>query len=279
MEMALDIQDLLEGRELWSKAKQPASLNGGMAPIPNEKDKSSTSQRGTAVRLRSTQRVKRSPIRAGRIFHKRVTKYFAGALFGVGLLLFGLRVGQGVWHKGPPAQNGTAKSMAAPLPLLGEEAAVKTAPDLPPALSGTNVPSAPPSELVAKMTRKSPPKSPTQPVHSSAAIASAGPAATLDIEVDHKFAEAHLSIWVDGTLSYTRTLEGTDKKHFVVFHHVQGHEIHAMQITPGKHRFRVQVTSGTNSSDQIVTGDFASGNEKLLRISFDKRGEMDLNLE
>ncbi len=282
MEMALDIQDLLEGRELWSKAKQPASLNGGIAPIPSEKDKSSTSQRATAVRLRSTQRAKSSPISAAeRILDKKVTKYFAGTLFGVGLLLFGLRVGHVVWHKGPPTQNGTPKGMAAPLPLSGEEATVKTALDLPPAVSSTSVPSALPSKLVAKKTktRKSPPASPTQPAHSSAAIASPGPAATLDIEVDHKFAEAHLSIWVDGRLSYTRTLEGTDKKRLVVFHHVQGHEIHAMQITPGKHRFRVQVTSGTNSSDQIVTGDFASGNEKLLRISFDNRGEMNLNLE
>jgi serine/threonine protein kinase len=280
MEMALDIQDLLEGRELWSKAKQPGSLNGGIDPILSEKDKSSsTLQRGTAIRFRSTQRAKSSPTSAvERILDKRVTKYFAGALFGVGLLLFGLRVSHVIWHEAPPAQNSKAKNMAVPLPLLGPDTAVKTAPDLLPAISSTNVPTAPASELVVKRTRKSPPKSPAQPVPGSAATVPA-PAATLDIEVDHKFAEAHLSIWVDGSLSYTRTLEGTDKKRLVVFHHVQGHEIHAMQITPGKHRFRVQVTSGTNSSDQFVTGDFASGNEKLLRISFDKRGEMNLNLE
>jgi serine/threonine-protein kinase len=281
MEMALDIQDLLEGRELWSKAKQPGSLNGGIDPIPSEKDKSSSTTQRSTVRFRSTQRVKPSPLRAERMLDKTVTKYFAGTLFGVGLLLFGLRIGHVVWHEGPPAQNGTARNMAVPLPLFGQETAVKTASDLPPAISTTNVPSAPPPELVAKKTkaRKSPPKSPAQPVHSSATIASPAPAATLDVEVDHKFAEAHLSIWVDGNLSYTRTLEGTDKKRLAVFHHVQGHEIHAMQITPGTHHFRVQVTSGTNSSDQIVTGDFASGNEKLLRISFDKRGEMNLNLE
>jgi hypothetical protein len=103
--------------------------------------------------------------------------------------------------------------------------------------------------------------------------------AILDIEVEHKFAEAKLSIWVDDQLSYTRTMEGTDKKHLVVFHHVQGHEIHAMQIPPGNHRVRVQVTSGESSADQSVTGDFTSGNEKLLRIYMDKRGEMTLNLE
>src|SRR5580658_437845 len=40
MEMALDIQDLREGRELWSKAKQPGSAEGGIGTITTEKDKS-----------------------------------------------------------------------------------------------------------------------------------------------------------------------------------------------------------------------------------------------
>jgi hypothetical protein len=114
---------------------------------------------------------------------------------------------------------------------------------------------------------------------SSAAAAAATIPATLGIEVDHKFAEAQLSIWVDDRLSYTHTLEGTDKKRLVVFHHVQGHEIHSMQIQPGNHHLRVQVTSESQSSNQSVTGAFASGTEKLLRIYFDKRGEMNLNLE
>jgi hypothetical protein len=52
-----------------------------------------------------------------------------------------------------------------------------------------------------------------------------------------------------------------------------------MQIEPGSHHVRVQITSGANSSDQSLTGDFPSGNEKLLRIYFDKRGEMNLSLE
>jgi hypothetical protein len=52
-----------------------------------------------------------------------------------------------------------------------------------------------------------------------------------------------------------------------------------MQIQPGNHHLRVQVTSESQSSNQSVTGAFASGTEKLLRIYFDKRGEMNLNLE
>ena len=99
--------------------------------------------------------------------------------------------------------------------------------------------------------------------------------------MEHKFAEAHLSIWVDDRLTYTHLLEGIDKKHLVVFHHVQGHEFHAMQVSPGKHRLRVQVTSGGATYDQsaTVTGEFASGQENVLQISFNKHGEMNLSLQ
>lgn len=107
------------------------------------------------------------------------------------------------------------------------------------------------------------------------------PSATLGIEVEHKFAEAHISVWVDDSLAYTHLLEGTDKKHLVVFHHVQGHEFHAMQLTPGKHQLRVQVVSEVDSYDQsgTVAGDFASGQENVLRINCNKHGEMNLSLQ
>ena len=82
--------------------------------------------------------------------------------------------------------------------------------------------------------------------------------------MEHNFAEAHLSIWVDDRLTYTHLLEGTDKKHLVVFHHVQGHEFHAMQVSPGKHRLRVQMTSDGATHDQSanVAGEFARAGRK-----------------
>jgi len=107
------------------------------------------------------------------------------------------------------------------------------------------------------------------------------PPSVLDIEVEHKFAEAQLSIWVDDHLTYTHSLEGADKKHLVVFHQVQGHEFHAVQIPPGKHSLRVRVESGADSYDQsgTVAGEFASEKEKMLRINFGKRGELQLSLQ
>ena len=273
MEMALDIQDLREGRDLWSKAKQPA--NGSITQI-SEKDRSYPAvQRGTNAKPRSAQHIKTAPNSvAEKLLDKMGTKYFVGALFSLGLLLFALRVGHVFWPKPQPARNAPARSLPVRLPVAGEN---------PPAPIPTN-PAAPASEAVARRTRKavaSPPRAvqvkPT--TQSSPAVTSAEPPATLDIEVDHKFAEARLSIWVDGRPSYTRTLQGTDKKRLVLFHHVQGHEIHAMQLQPGSRQLRVEVTSGANSFDQSVTGDFSSGDEKLLRISFDKNGAMNLNLQ
>jgi len=103
----------------------------------------------------------------------------------------------------------------------------------------------------------------------------------LDIEIEHKFAQARLSIWLDDRLTYTHQLEGTDKKHLVVFHKVQGHEFHAVQIPPGNHVLRVQVTSGSDLSGRSATieGEFASGTEKMLRVLFNKNGEMNLSLQ
>lgn len=105
--------------------------------------------------------------------------------------------------------------------------------------------------------------------------------ATLEIEIDHKFAEAHLSIWVDESLTYTHVLEGTDKKRLGVFHHVQGHEFHAMQISPGKHALKVQVTADSPTYDQsaTVSGDFATGQENVLHITLNKHGEINLSLQ
>jgi hypothetical protein len=84
---------------------------------------------------------------------------------------------------------------------------------------------------------------------------------------------------VDARLSFTHLLEGTDKTHLVVFHHVQGHEFHAMQIPSGTHQLRVEVTSGAAKKSATFSADFASGNEKTLRVFFDKHGEMNLHLQ
>jgi serine/threonine-protein kinase len=299
MEMALDIQDLREGRELWSKAKQPGVTAGGALATAIEKDKpSGTGKLGAMAKSRLPKRIQsQQKGLAEKLLNKMGRTSVVGVVFLTGLLLFGLRLDRVLWPKAPILGR-QEKSMSATPALAGEVATVKSAPvAVMPAVTESVAPTAVEVAPIAvedtvtkpatdRHTRKiatmqhpaTPAKLTGTGSHEVMATTIAAPA-TLDIEVDHKFAEAKLSIWVDDRLSYTRTLEGTDKKHLVLFHHVQGHEIHAMQIPAGTHHLRVQITAGENSSDQSVTGDFSSGSEKLLRVFFDKRGEMNLNLE
>ena len=295
MEMALDIQDLREGRELWSKAKQPGSTPTRTATVLGEKDRQSATARiGTVVKPRSSKLVQ-SPQNwaAEKLMANMRKKSLVGIVFLMGLLLFGLRLGHVASPKAASARSGLEKTIATPS-QFGEEMDGKSAAAPPAAVPSATGPSRdtptpqalqsiapkPRKALIAIYERPIPLAAKAGLVAtSSAAVPAVTIPATLGIEVDHKFAEAHLSIWVDDQLSYTHTLEGTDKKHLVVFHHVQGHEIHSMQIQPGNHLLRVQVISESYSSSQSVTGAFASGAEKVLRIYFDKRAEMNLKLE
>jgi hypothetical protein len=78
---------------------------------------------------------------------------------------------------------------------------------------------------------------------------------------------------------------GNDKKTLGVFHHVAGHEFHAMQIAAGKHRLRVQVTamaapgSAPYEGSASLEGVFGGGQENMLHVIFAKNGEMNLRLE
>jgi hypothetical protein len=212
--------------------------------------------------------------------------YFAGGLLLIGLLVFGLCVGHFFWPQGAPPKDLTRTRAAEPLSLAGEVAPVKAVVTLTNPAASAVAPDAKAAAPIVKTHRKLAPASRMYPLPGKVAPASSPTVspttspAVLEIAVDHKFAEAHLSIWVDDTLNYTHTLEGTDKKHLVVFHHIQGHEFHTMQIAPGKHLLRVQVTSGA-SYDQSATvmGDFSSGQENALQINFNRQGKMNLSLQ
>jgi serine/threonine-protein kinase len=248
MEMVLDIQHLQQGREPWSKAKLPSSPTGGSAgQTAKERAKSPPGQPAIAGKLLQNTRALSLGRGAENLLEVR-KRYLPGALLLAGLFILG------VWVISFGSRRERPRA-AEPLPLAGAVAPVVTAP-------------AP----IGKSVKAVPAGSPVSPATSPA---------TLEIEVEHKFAEANLSIWVDGRLTYTHRLEGTDKKHLVVFHHVQGHEFHAVQVSPGKHSLRVQVTSDEATYDRSATvaGEFASGQESVLRINFDKHGEMKLSLQ
>ena len=122
MEMALDIQDLREGRELWSKAKQPGAA-GGVAAIATEKDKvSATGKAGAAVKSRLPKRIpSQQKNLAEKLLHKMGRTSLVGAVFLAGLLLFGLRLDRVLWPK-TTGRRQTEKSANAPSFLTGQVA-------------------------------------------------------------------------------------------------------------------------------------------------------------
>jgi serine/threonine-protein kinase len=294
MEMALDVQDLREGRELWSKAKQPGTHPGGTAQTTSEKAKSPKGQRTAGSRPPQAKFGRN--VGTENLLDKMRSPALAAIVLAAGLLLFALRMGN-VLRSNSALRSNNVRTRQQPEngmnPSLGpasDKAALNTArlasaPQSDPPTSATSNVAARTAPLtVAKKSRFASGKSsaPVKPAATPRSVESPSvDKATLEIEVDHKFAEAHLSIWVDGSLSYTHLLEGADKKHLVVFHHVEGHEFHAMQVAPGKHLLRVQVISDPGSSDHSATiaGEFASGKEAMLQIHFDKRGEMSVSLQ
>ena len=257
MEMVLDIQDLQQGREPWSKAKQPDSA-GSAPPSATEIGRlSSLGPLAAQAMGRSNQQSSRLQRGAAESLLATMRKQsLAGALLVVGLLVLGIRLGRLAWRQ--EALPAAAIRTTPPAPIIPDTSRLKA--NLDPIAGGGSHP----------------------PFSEGRRLSSRVSAALLEIEVDHKFVDATLSIWVDDLLTYTHPLEGIEKRHLVMFHQVQGHEFHAMQIPPGKHLLKVQISSGADFSEQqaaTIEGKFASGKETMLRINFDNRGQMNLSLQ
>jgi serine/threonine-protein kinase len=304
-EMARDLIALRDGQELPSKKE----FLGSEAGTQTESDLSTSALAPLRLGPKSPSGTRHVPVPAPVPRERRAaenllvsmrSKTLVGAFLLIGVFVFGMRMANFLRpHAGPqaqlsstvappplPAEQEVTPAVAAPAPEAIETPAVKK----PRKLVARNTPS---TAKVAHLTSSAA----TSPVLAvSSAPAPTVPPAMLEIEVEHKFAEAHLSIWVDDALAYTHTLEGTDKKRLGVFHQVQGHEFHAVQLSPGKHVLRVQVTTGAaepgapnadaasanaTPTDQsgTLTDEFVSGKEKMLRIRFGKQSKMELSLE
>jgi eukaryotic-like serine/threonine-protein kinase len=291
-EMALDIQNLRQGREPGSKAKHASAPAGGSAAqTATEKPRSPTlGQPEVAAELLSIAHALRPGVGETESPMEKLRKAsFAGILFLIALFFLALRIisfdPQGVRPRAAeplrPAET-VAQVKTAAAPLTAPAASAAASADTTPAPVAKELPKPrPPHRTYSPPVKVARTRPAVSPVVATPVVTPAVSPATLEIEVDHKFAEAHLSIWLDDSLTYTRMLEGTDKKRLVVFHHVQGHELHAMQVSPGKHRLRVRVTSDVPTYDQsaFVEGEFTSGQENVLRITFNKHGEINLSLQ
>jgi serine/threonine protein kinase len=292
MEMVLDIQELREGREPWSKTKQP-----GWSPVAEAEQTTNTMVRSWAARQRAEAAKKPSVLALG---HDAAEKWLnklrqsssaATAVLMLGLLVLAMGSSKVLWRQKPSLRRAAATSV---VKTMSSEGAPPMATEHPaePATMGTT-PKTSPATTQPRSTRTATARARSMPSGANLARmteAKLSPSdvssgkdssARLDVEVEHNFTAAQLSVWVDDQQTYSHQLEGTDKKRLVVFHGVEGHQSHVIQLSPGEHRVRVRVVSGADSYDQsrTVEGDFASGKEKLLQIRFDKRGLMNVSLQ
>lgn len=288
MEMVLDIQELRAGREPWSKAKEP----GSSAALQNLTDKAEGLRpRDFVAPFRNLSGSQQEQRAVANLLEKMRGNHFASALLAIAVLFLAIRAGQFLGSRNasrrnsstagsvtsqvlPPGLGPAAQPAEQKVPGTAEQTAEK------PKNAGAKLPAG------AAIDRQAAQKMAVDPATTATHISSAIPSpailsrAMLEIEVDHNFPEAKLSIWVDDRLALTRSLEGTEKKRLVVFRHVQGHEIHAMEVAAGKHVLRVEVMPDS-SGEQVdaIEGKFAAGAERLLRIQFDKSGKMNLDLQ
>ena len=201
MEMVLDIQDLQQGREPWSKAKRPDSP-GGAAQTPTDSGRflalGPLAAAATDRHSRRSATLQRSA--ADNLLVNMRKKSFVSAFLLIGLLIFGLRLQHLAEHQDTLPQS-TVKT-APPPPSTAQTTPVRTDAALSlnkhrkhPEVAG--------SHLSAAKTRGS---------ISSTPLAMPASLAMLEIEVDHKFADAHMSIWVDDQLTYTHIPIGRNRK-------------------------------------------------------------------
>jgi serine/threonine protein kinase len=105
------------------------------------------------------------------------------------------------------------------------------------------------------------------------------PNGTLQIQIQHHFAEARASVWLDNRLVYTHSLHGDTKTRALVFRRVEGRQSETIGVPTGKHKVRVRIQSAADHYDQskTVDGAFMRDKQNTLEIVCGRKpGELQL---
>jgi hypothetical protein len=86
------------------------------------------------------------------------------------------------------------------------------------------------------------------------------------LSVEHPFENGRLIVWIDGVLAYETKLQATGTRRIVAFKVPEGRAETLLEVEPGPHEVRVEVTwdQGRGTGTKVV--DVASGSTGLLEI-------------
>jgi hypothetical protein len=86
------------------------------------------------------------------------------------------------------------------------------------------------------------------------------------VSVEHPFENARLIVWIDGVLVHETKLEAPVSKRIVAFKVREGRAEKVLDVEPGPHEVRVEVTWEQNRRDSTKVVDVAPGSTGLLEV-------------
>jgi serine/threonine-protein kinase len=140
----------------------------------------------------------------------------------------------------------------------------------PPPAARPTVPAVRPRGQVARKVEpivESPPIDAPAAAEGAAASSSSEAARTrIRLSVEHPFENGRLILWIDGVLVYETKLQASGSRRIVAFKVRQGHAETVLDVGPGRHEVRVEVTwdQSRRLSKKVV--DVAPGSTGLLEV-------------
>ncbi|HWF91560.1 MAG TPA: serine/threonine-protein kinase [Terriglobales bacterium] len=124
--------------------------------------------------------------------------------------------------------------------------------------------SAPAPSIIFSQTIPAPSLTPPAPVRQP----NVAEKAALDIEIEHAFSSANVSIWLDRKLVYRQDLHGQTKRRAFFFKKVEGIESIDLAVPTGEHWIEVQVKSAAAGYDQSkkIIESFSSKGKNVLHV-------------
>ncbi len=275
MEMAADIRNVLEGKPVGTRGGEPVPDS---AAVPGTASDPSAS----GIRRNSLQQSLVKPNwQMRQIWRTRVLWLIACMLTIVAFALLQSYKNDSRIAKLPPPRNVPAMAQALAPGTASTPQALPPQHEREPSKKDAVLTPLPKSARVARKPSVAQAVLTTPTVAIPEAVSATKPrSAALQISVEHKFASADLTVWVDDEPVLRERLEGAKKK-FGPFGHAGTTQSQSIYVTPGAHQLRVHVQSVAENYDasDSLSADFPKDGERLLTLSFGKSKEMKLSLK